>query len=161
MPTWTSWINIWLMLDQVWFTDGNSNTAEGNTRLENTNSHFFCLLHWQVGSLPLAPPVKPPEVATVHCKGHQWGSSDITKGSQFADQAAKQAASKEAPGQGVLIPAWALPLHLYGGRKGMGSLEVLPSRLILMRLFLTPVASNRNSLRPSHGMPSLPWYLES
>ena len=41
---------------------------------QGLNPGFLCLLHWQVGSLPLGPPGKPidpPAVATAAAKLHQ------------------------------------------------------------------------------------------
>ena len=32
---------------------------QGIFLIQGQNTHFFCLLHWQVGSLPLGPPGKP------------------------------------------------------------------------------------------------------
>ena len=33
--------------------------SQGILLTQGSNPHFLCLLHWQVGSLPLAPPGKP------------------------------------------------------------------------------------------------------
>ena len=32
---------------------------QGIVLIQGSNSRLLCLLHWQVGSLPLVPPVKP------------------------------------------------------------------------------------------------------
>ena len=38
---------------------GSYALLQGIFPTQGSNPHLFCLLHWQVGSLPLAPPVKP------------------------------------------------------------------------------------------------------
>ena len=37
----------------------SSGLAPATLFLQRSNPSFFCLLHWQTGSLPLAPPGKP------------------------------------------------------------------------------------------------------
>ena len=41
---------------------------------------------------PLEAVHLPPEVSVSHCKGHQKGSTEVARGNQAADQAAKRAA---------------------------------------------------------------------
>ena len=36
--------------------------SPGDFPTQGSNLHLFCLLHWQAGSLPLAPPRKPMTV---------------------------------------------------------------------------------------------------
>ena len=36
--------------------------AQGDLPTQGLNPRLLCLLHWQVGSLPLAPPRKSPKV---------------------------------------------------------------------------------------------------
>ena len=38
---------------------------------QGSNLHLLCLLHWQAGSLPLAPPGKPPD-STVNWTNKLW-----------------------------------------------------------------------------------------
>ena len=35
-------------------------SSRGIFLTHGSNPHLLCLLHWQTGSLPLAPPGKPP-----------------------------------------------------------------------------------------------------
>ncbi|KAK4811002.1 hypothetical protein QYF61_014474 [Mycteria americana] len=44
------------------------------------------------------------EVAIMHCKAHQKGNSEITKGNRKADQLAKEAALQKSNFEGALIP---------------------------------------------------------
>ena len=51
---------------------------------EGLNPHLLCFLHWQVGSLPLAPPGKPPSLWWVKLKqgGYEkeWKHDEKAKG---------------------------------------------------------------------------------
>ena len=53
----------------------------------------------------------PTEVSVSHCKGHQKGSMEVTKGNQGADQAAKRAAlqNNDLIGVATLVPQANLP----------------------------------------------------
>ncbi|KAK4810676.1 hypothetical protein QYF61_007476 [Mycteria americana] len=48
--------------------------------------------------------LQPKEVAIMHCKAHQKGNSEITKGNRKADQLAKEAALQKSEFEGALIP---------------------------------------------------------
>ena len=39
---------------------------QGIFKTQESNPHLFCLLHWQAGSLPLAPPGKPVSVPSLY-----------------------------------------------------------------------------------------------
>ena len=39
---------------------------QGTFPTQGSNPHLFCLLHWQAGSLPLAPPGKPSNSKGIH-----------------------------------------------------------------------------------------------
>ena len=43
---------------------GCHSLLQGVFPTQRSNQHLLCLLHWQVGSLPLAPPRKPKMLAT-------------------------------------------------------------------------------------------------
>ena len=47
---------------------GNHALLQGFFSTQGLNTHFLCLLHWQVGSLPLAPPGKPRWMVCVCAK---------------------------------------------------------------------------------------------
>ena len=53
----------------------------------------------------------PAEVSVSHCKGHQKGSTEVTRGNQAADQAAKRAAlqNHDLIGVATLVPQTNLP----------------------------------------------------
>ncbi|KAB0356171.1 hypothetical protein FD754_000327, partial [Muntiacus muntjak] len=53
----------------------------------------------------------PTEVSVSHCKGHQKGSTEVARGSQAADQAAKRAAlqNHDLIGVATLVPQTNLP----------------------------------------------------
>ena len=53
----------------------------------------------------------PPEVSVSHCKGHQKGSTEVARGNQAADQAAKRAAlqNNDLIGVATLVPQTNLP----------------------------------------------------
>ena len=53
----------------------------------------------------------PTEVSVSPCKGHQKGSTEVTRGNQAADQAARRAASQNNDPTGVatLVPQTNLP----------------------------------------------------
>ena len=53
----------------------------------------------------------PAEVSVSHCKGHQKGSTEVARGSQAADQAAKRAAlqNHDLIGVATLVPQTNLP----------------------------------------------------
>ena len=42
---------------------GCQTLLQGIFRTQGSNLHLLCLLHWQVGSLPLAPPEKPHKLS--------------------------------------------------------------------------------------------------
>ncbi|KAK4810906.1 hypothetical protein QYF61_013314 [Mycteria americana] len=48
--------------------------------------------------------LQPKEVAIMHCKAHQKGNNEITKGNRKADQLAKEAALQKSKFEGALIP---------------------------------------------------------
>ena len=41
-------------------------SSRGSSLTQGTNHRLLCLLHWQAGSLPLAPPVKPLQIHSVY-----------------------------------------------------------------------------------------------
>ena len=53
----------------------------------------------------------PAEVSVSHCKGHQKGSTEVARGSQAANQAAKRAAlqNHDLVGVATLVPQMNLP----------------------------------------------------
>ena len=53
----------------------------------------------------------PAEVSVSHCKGHQKGSTEVTRGNQSADQAVKRAAlqNNDLIGVATLVPQTNLP----------------------------------------------------
>ena len=53
----------------------------------------------------------PAEVSVSHCKGHQKGSMEVSRGNQAADQAAKRAAlqNHDLIGIATLVPQTNLP----------------------------------------------------
>ena len=53
----------------------------------------------------------PTEVSVSHCKGHQKGSTEVARGNQAADQAAKRAAlqNNDLIGVATLVPQTNLP----------------------------------------------------
>ena len=53
----------------------------------------------------------PTEVSVSHCKGHQKGSTEVARGNQAADQAAKRAAlqNNDLIGVATLVPQANLP----------------------------------------------------
>ena len=48
-----------------WDSSGMDTLLQGIFMTQGLNPHLLCLLHWQVGSLPLAPPGK-------HLQFWQW-----------------------------------------------------------------------------------------
>ena len=53
----------------------------------------------------------PAEVSVSHCKGHQKGSTEVARGNQAADQAAKRAAlqNNDRVGVATWVPQTNLP----------------------------------------------------
>ena len=53
----------------------------------------------------------PAEVSVSHCKGHQKGNTEVARGNQAANQAAKRAAlqNKDLIGVATLVPQTNLP----------------------------------------------------
>ena len=68
-------MTLWIVAARLlcpWVSSGK-NTGVGCHALfqgifptQGSNLHFLCLLHWQVGSLPLAPSGKPSERSALH-----------------------------------------------------------------------------------------------
>ena len=56
----------------------------------------------------------PTEVSVSHCKGHQKGSTEVARGNQAANQAAKRAALQNSDliGVATLVPQTNLPESL-------------------------------------------------
>ena len=53
----------------------------------------------------------PAEISVSHCKGHQKGNTEVARGNQAANQAAKRAAlqNKDIIGVATLVPQTNLP----------------------------------------------------
>ena len=49
--------------------------------------------------------LKPSQVTVIHCRSHQKGDDEITKGNWLADQAAQQAALQPFVIEGTLVPS--------------------------------------------------------
>ena len=56
-------------------------------------------------------PICPLEFSVSHCKGHQKGNTEVARGNQAADQAAKKAAlqNNDLIGIATLVPQTNLP----------------------------------------------------
>ena len=60
----------WTILLCSWNSPGKNTGVschallQGIFLIQGSNLHLLCLLHWQAGSLPLAPPGKPPKADT-------------------------------------------------------------------------------------------------
>ena len=67
-----------------WDSPGKNTGAGGHALLQGIfltqglNPHLLCLLHWQVGSLSLLPPGKPPVDKSLLLKAHSWCCTSVS-----------------------------------------------------------------------------------
>ena len=66
---------------------------------QGLNPHLLCLLHWQAGSLPLAPPGKPKVCLDNYIKGFPGGSDGKESACNLGDSGSI-AGSGRSPGGG-------------------------------------------------------------
>ena len=88
---------------------------------QGLNPHLLCLLHWQAGSLPLAPPGKPKVCLDNYIKGFPGGSDGKESACNLGDSGSI-AGSGRSPegGHGNPLQYSFLPGEIHGQRSLAG-----------------------------------------